>query len=381
LQKQRALEMLAGVKSRENTQASAPTNVHVISGEVGAASENGKVPIRIDGLVFGPDDTQYVDVDTLGGLKEGDTAMMILTGEPGHGMTPFAIGAPGSVDMAASTATSYLTENDESGLLVHRSTDTDVSTINGVHIDEDVDILRNGESVANYGEEIRIGPEDDTHLILDQSGIGFYDGEHSEFAELVAESDSMVALKAKKQLSEGYYADVRAYEQYDAAHTAIAAGYNYEGTIKPAFVEANGSPYSSGVRLGGNTINVSPDGMTTEHSASMENLANLIACRAYLAGGDITIPANGGASATWNWQGSFIAGSGGSNVASFPDTNYVVSLSKSGNGVVSGFNNVDFMVTGKAVDSVTVYGWNSNSYPVTLHVTCIGFNSRYGTRA
>lgn len=96
--KARALELLAGVKPREYQQASAPTNLHVISGEVGETSEEGKVLVRIDGLVFGPEDTQYVEVDTLGGLKEGDTATILLTGEPGHGMTPLAIGGVGSVD-------------------------------------------------------------------------------------------------------------------------------------------------------------------------------------------------------------------------------------------------------------------------------------------
>ena len=394
MQKQRALEMLAGVKSRENTQASAPTNVHVISGEVGAASENGKVPIRIDGLVFGPDDTQYVDVDTLGGLKEGDTAMMLLTGEPGHGMTPFAIGTPGSVDMAASTATSYLTESDESGLLVHRSTDTDVSTINGVHIDEDVDILRNGESVANYGEVARIGRADGKNVVIDSNGFNFKDADELKAAMLSSSSgveDVRLYLNVGPKDSETGFSSnyvVDYLGRYTAADGMASSGvevrYSDDDDYRQTQIFARSSKYVSQLYATSEDVVLVPmDSDSNDlgiYNASLENLANLIACRAYLAGGDITVPANGGASATWNWQGPHIVGSGGGNAASFPDTNYVVSLSKSGNGVVNGFNNVDFMVTGKTVDTVTVYGWNSNSYPVTLHVTCIGFNSRYGTR-
>lgn len=96
--KTRAIELLAGITPREKRQADAPTNLHVISGEVGETSENGKALVRIDGLVFGPGDSQYVEIDTIGGLQEGDTATVLLTGENGHGMTPLAIGSIGSID-------------------------------------------------------------------------------------------------------------------------------------------------------------------------------------------------------------------------------------------------------------------------------------------
>lgn len=96
--KTRALEILTGVSQGERRQASAPTNLHVISGEVGETSENGKALVRIDGLVFSGTNSQYVEVDTLGGLEEGDIATILLTGENGHSMTPMAIGGVGTVD-------------------------------------------------------------------------------------------------------------------------------------------------------------------------------------------------------------------------------------------------------------------------------------------
>ena len=98
MQKSDAAAFLAGVSQVEGSQAANPTNLHVISGEVGERSEDGKAKVAIDGLVFGEADDQYVEMDTLGGLEEGDVTTVILTGESGHAMTPLAIGAVGSVD-------------------------------------------------------------------------------------------------------------------------------------------------------------------------------------------------------------------------------------------------------------------------------------------
>lgn len=98
MQKTEAAMILAGVKPEEQRQASAPTNLHVITGTVSGKSTSGKTQVLIDGLVFTSDDNQYIEIDTLGGLEEGDTATILLTGENGRGMTPLAVGAPGSID-------------------------------------------------------------------------------------------------------------------------------------------------------------------------------------------------------------------------------------------------------------------------------------------
>lgn len=90
--------LLAGVTSTEQDQASAPTNLHLISGEVSGNSEEGLATVAIDGLVFSEADDQYVEMDTLGGLEDGDMVTILLSGEQGGAMTPLAIGSPGSID-------------------------------------------------------------------------------------------------------------------------------------------------------------------------------------------------------------------------------------------------------------------------------------------
>lgn len=93
------LEYLAGVTAEETAQSTAPTNVHVISGEVASeASSDGKVLVEIDGIVFGEADSQYIEIEAIGGLEEGDTVTILLTGETGHGMSLMGLGSVGSVD-------------------------------------------------------------------------------------------------------------------------------------------------------------------------------------------------------------------------------------------------------------------------------------------
>ena len=102
--KHEAAAYLAGLTSEDSSNTADPTNVHVISGEVSGESEDGKVLVSIDGMMFSEDDDQYVEVDALGGLEDGDVATILLTGESGHGMTPFALGTPGTVDRVKALA-------------------------------------------------------------------------------------------------------------------------------------------------------------------------------------------------------------------------------------------------------------------------------------
>lgn len=102
--KHEAAAYLAGLTSEDSSNTADPTNVHVISGEVSGESEDGKVLVSIDGMMFSEDDDQYVEVDALGGLEDGDVATILLTGESGHGMAPFALGTTGTIDRIKSLA-------------------------------------------------------------------------------------------------------------------------------------------------------------------------------------------------------------------------------------------------------------------------------------
>lgn len=131
-----AAAFLAGVKQVEGAAASAPTNLHVITGEVGTTSEDGKTTISLDGLVFSEEDSQEIEMDTLGGLEEGDIATVLLTGENGRGMTPLAIGAPGSIDRIKSIASSAAEIADAAQEVAEATNQHFFDDDDGIHVTE-----------------------------------------------------------------------------------------------------------------------------------------------------------------------------------------------------------------------------------------------------
>lgn len=383
MQKQKALQILAGLNGQTEQQASAPTNVHIISGETGAASEDGKVPVRIDGLVYGPDDSQYVEMDTLGGLEEGETTSILLTGDPGHGMVPLAIGTPGGVDRAAKTAKDYLTEyttdNDEKGLFVHRKTD-DLGSENGVKITEDIDVVRNGVS----------------KLHIDEDSVDINDSEEENIARFVGATE-------EPSESNGYQTIRRASVEMGNSTLGTAkfnallvdgqeteTTYEYKGTS--ATIEASrdiGEPVDliakivaqvvkeyntsrsdfdviSTVKMQSDYLDVTTRTGYQIERADMDSIRHLIGCRIDIAFGTVTVPANGGKEIRLTFvNGGFI------------DSNYICSAIPMN--WVAGFNNVAWCVASREPSVVTLLGWNNNSYDVTYNIGVIGADSRYGT--
>ena len=371
MQKQKALQILAGLNGQSEQQASAPTNVHIISGETGAASEDGKVPVRIDGLVYGPDDSQYVEMDTLGGLEEGETTSILLTGEPGHSMVPLAIGTPGGVDRAGKIAKDYLTEytttDDEKGLFVHRKTD-DLGSENGVKIDEDVNIVRNGKSMAEYGEETRIGPEDAEHIILNTDGMDFRKSIYSIAKIARIDGGAQLSL-GSTYISSGDSARVHAYSKDGWVHSGVQCSRARSGHGTPvATVEARATTDISQVYMSGYELTVSDEYGSDSgvYNVSMGNFGKLARCRIDIAFGSVTVPANGGLEVTL----AFVNGG-------FEDKNYICSAMPMN--FANGFNNVAWCVKDRAKSTVTIFGWNNNSYAVTYNIGVIGVDSRYGT--
>lgn len=131
-----AAAFLAGVTQVEGAAASAPTNLHVITGEVGTTSEEGKTTISLDGLVFSEEDSQEIEMDTLGGLEEGDIATVLLTGENGRGMTPLAIGAPGSIDRIKTIASSAAETAEAAQEVAEATNQHFFADDNGIHVTE-----------------------------------------------------------------------------------------------------------------------------------------------------------------------------------------------------------------------------------------------------
>ena len=93
-----AAAMLTGASRAENKAVSQPTNVHLVTMEAVAASADGTVLVDPGGDVFTPDESQYVEVETVGSIAEGDEVTVLLTGEPGGAMDVLSLGPIGEGD-------------------------------------------------------------------------------------------------------------------------------------------------------------------------------------------------------------------------------------------------------------------------------------------
>lgn len=83
-----------------------------------------------------------------------------------------------SMKRAAQGAVDYITDIDNNGIFVHEKSSSAVtptsSNANGVKIASNVDIIRGGKSVAQYGTNARIGEADKGRLIVTNSDITVY---------------------------------------------------------------------------------------------------------------------------------------------------------------------------------------------------------------
>lgn len=87
-------------------------------------------------------------------------------------ISDLASDASTSLTNAAKTATSYVTDITGGGIMVHPSG----NQTTGVQVTSDVDILRSGTSVANYGTTARIGTLAGKHVSIDSDSVDLMDG-------------------------------------------------------------------------------------------------------------------------------------------------------------------------------------------------------------
>ena len=84
------------------------------------------------------------------------------------------------VNAAALVADNYLTNITGGGVYIHSAdTPSDASSANakGIQISDNLDIIRNGISIASYGAEVRIGDENEIHIIIDNNSLDIKDSD------------------------------------------------------------------------------------------------------------------------------------------------------------------------------------------------------------
>lgn len=101
-------------------------------------------------MVFTGDDSQYVEMNTIGGLEEGDISTILLTGENGKAMRPLAIGSAGSIDRIRSTVESAETLAQQAEAVATATGQYFWTGDDGVHVTEVTQEEWNDEDSPSY---------------------------------------------------------------------------------------------------------------------------------------------------------------------------------------------------------------------------------------
>lgn len=186
------LEDLGVLANVSQQKSGSPTDLHIITGEVVERSEDGQTVIAMDGIVISEENNQSVEMSTLGGLEEGDTASILLAGASGGGMQPLVLGSPGSVDRIRDAAFEAKDVAEATGQ--HFWTDT-----NGIHVTNATQEGWNDESSEDYHEGANVLLNSIGMLFRwalnpimallsgTEPGVVIYDGEGEEEENIVAQ--------------------------------------------------------------------------------------------------------------------------------------------------------------------------------------------------
>lgn len=394
-------KVLGGAKRLEGSGANRPTNVSRMSGTAVSDSVDGRVLVRLDAQVFSSDDSQYVELTTSDNVREGDSVYVDMVGADGKGKSLMISGAPGSGDRqqgeiedAATTATRYVTETSDEGIMVHPEDDDTT----GWHIGAALELLKAGASVFkvwldNAVTRVRIGPEDGGNVLIDDDSVDIRNGidENDVPVTLASFAANLIELGKNSissviKMCDGIgmlYADTNPY-----GDRFIISTHEQSQVSPQVWMQKvdNGDYASDGGRMGMVVERVTQSGSAAA-SVEMENTPNN-GCYVRLSGNllygmdqsssgsikpvgvyhvTMTTPANNGA----DYNVSLYTQSSGD--VSFFDANYAVIITPEG--APAGFTHISYVVTNKSFSGFTIHSYNdySSSITQTLNVMVVHY--------
>jgi len=364
-------------------------------GTATADSHDGMVSVTLNGYETTAEDvgeTQgYGTIEFPCGpnVKAGDSVVVSAVGG-GTMKAPMVVSSSGSgdrqqeeIEEAATTATKYITDITDDGVMVHP--DGDPTT--GWRIADALEMLRHGVSLIRAWYDatkesalVRVGAEDGAHMVIGSSSIDLMESASSLIGRFTGHVSGAVRTllmtlgddqwgtgEVEVELEPDSFASANLRARANGVTTS--AGYASVG----ATVRGDGQGTGYGhVGLVGDFIETS-FGLSGFRRAGMSQFADLLGCQIRIAYGDITVPANSTASHTFTWVGGRRAGN--DIPMGFSDASYIVSVTRTGQ--PSGFDKVTYTVTGRTADTVTVSGWNNYGAAVTQQLMLIGIDVRH----
>ena len=366
--------MLFGSK-RAESGGSVPYETAV--GGTAKSSENGLVLVSMSSDVTVPDDYEngtYVEIPTEVNVKDGDYVTVTMSADGSNARVTGVVGGGDrqqkEIDEAGTTATKYITDITDEGVMVHP--DGDETT--GWRIADALELLKSGVSyikawVDNSVPKVRIGAETAGHIVLDHDGISFLDAA-ADVAHIARRTGGAILSIGRAMLGAGQNAWLQAYTEDNTVTCEVGASHGLdEGSGMVAEVSARAAAGVAQVYASGKSLTVADNynsSLRGIYNVPMGSFGKLTRCRIDIAFGTLTVAANSRADITLDWA------EGG-----FDDANYIASITQMA--FVNGFNNVSCCVSNRTATQVTVSAWNNNSYAVTQLIGVIGVDSRYGT--
>lgn len=149
-------ELAQALFRRQQAPDSSMPTTSQVRGVAASDSSDGTVTVVLDATAGGAN--AEMEVPTTGGITEGSEVLVTLLDG-----APVEVSQAGSIDGAAGSATKYITETGSYGIRVHPEGDTANYSV----IDADgMDVVKDGVSVAQFGEDARVGAEDGTHVSI-----------------------------------------------------------------------------------------------------------------------------------------------------------------------------------------------------------------------
>lgn len=284
-----------------------------------------------------------------------------------------------SMKKAAQGAVNYITDMSNNGVFVHEKSSSAVtptsSNANGVQITSNVDIIRGGKSVAQYGSDARIGKADEGHLVITSSDVTVY-GKKNEKALSFGSTNNSDGVATVTEYLEVYDTAIEGIENHigtSLTYTPISITRCYKngGTTNISMTLINEDnfnfAYNDSALVQGDHIEITY--RTSDQISYLELGHSSIAIGANsMAIGDGSA-SNGSNSLAVGYYSKAI----GKNSASFGDQNQTFaenSFSSGINNIVKGYNSASFgernVVTGMGAFATGTNNVASGNYSVAL---------------
>ena len=392
-------KVLGGAKRLEGSGANRPTNVSRMSGTAVSDSVDGRVLVRLDAQVFSSDDSQYVELTTSDNVRDGDSVYVDMVGADGKGKSLMISGAPGSGDRqqgeiedAATTATRYVTETSDEGIMVHPEDDDTT----GWHIGAALELLKAGASVFkvwldNAATKVRIGSEDSGNVLIDDDSVDIRNGLDANDNPVTLASFAANLIELGKNSASSIIRMCDGVGTFWVATRQFIISTGEPSQVSPQirllkYDNNDGDPTDDGGSIE-IVIDRPAQSGDVETSIRLENSPSNGSVMTLVANGlngddetsagplkpvgvyhvTMTTPANNGA----DYNVSLYTQSSGD--VSFYDANYAVLITPED--APAGFTHISYVVTNKSFTGFTIHAYNdySSSITQTLNVMVVHY--------